>query len=138
MLIFGARGLLSLKICQMCPQNSFSRFSRKINAAFLAPNLWLKKVIFIFGVRWPLIGRTATQRSCCNARVGLLQPLLLRFKICISWLTACVTDFLGRGRGRTLAKKPMCNWKHCFPIVSIFFLIREDFLEVNKPRPVSH
>ncbi len=30
MLIFGARRLLSLKNCQMRPQNSFSRFSQKI------------------------------------------------------------------------------------------------------------
>ncbi len=30
MLIFGPRCLLSLKNCQVCPQNSFSRFSRKM------------------------------------------------------------------------------------------------------------
>ncbi len=62
MLIFGGRRLLSLKNCQMCPQNSFLRFSLKIRLFFEKIveeklfSIWflIKKAIFIFGVRWPL------------------------------------------------------------------------------------
>ncbi len=32
-------------------------------------NFWLKKVIFIFGVRWPLTSHTLTKRPCCKVRV---------------------------------------------------------------------
>ncbi len=59
MLIFGVRRLLSLKNCQMRSQNSFLRFSLKIQ--LLSKKLWnkkifnikflIKKAIFIFGVR---------------------------------------------------------------------------------------
>ncbi len=74
MLIFGARCLLSLRNCQMCPQNSFSRFSRKIlpfskkllnNKIF---SIWflIKKVIFVFGVRRPLTVASATEWPCCK------------------------------------------------------------------------
>ncbi len=69
MLSFGVRRLLSLKNCQMRPQNSFLRFSLKIqsfskkllNKKIFNIKFLIKKAIFIFGVRWPLTGRTVTQ-----------------------------------------------------------------------------
>ncbi len=59
MLIFGVKRLLSLKNCQMRFQNSFLRFSLKIQ--LFSKKLWNKKIfsvkflikkgIFIFGER---------------------------------------------------------------------------------------
>ncbi len=68
MLIFGVRRLLSLKNCQMRPQNNFLGFSLKIqlfskklsNKKIFSVKFLIKKAIFIFGVRWPLTGRTVT------------------------------------------------------------------------------
>ncbi len=62
MLIFGAGRLLFLKSRQMCPQNSFLQFSRKIlffskkllNKKIFSIRFVMKKVIFIFGVDDPL------------------------------------------------------------------------------------
>ncbi len=59
MLIFGPKRLLSLKNCQMRPQNNFSRFSLKIqlfskkllNEKILKTSFPIKKVIFIFVAR---------------------------------------------------------------------------------------
>ncbi len=59
MLIFGVKCLLSLKICQIHPQNSFLRFSLKIqlfskklsNKKIFRIEFLIKKTIFIFGVR---------------------------------------------------------------------------------------
>ncbi len=59
MLIFDVRSLLSLKNCQMRPQNSFFRFSLKIqlyskkllNKKIFSIKFLIKKAIFIFGVR---------------------------------------------------------------------------------------
>ncbi len=59
MLIFGVRRLVSLKNCQMRPQNSFLRFSLKIhlfskkllNKKVFSIKFLIKKAIFIFGVR---------------------------------------------------------------------------------------
>ncbi len=45
MLIFGVRSLLPLKHCQMCPQNSFLRFSLKIQ--LFSKKLSNKKVLSI-------------------------------------------------------------------------------------------
>ncbi len=69
MLIFGPKRLLSLKSCQMCFQNSFSRFFQKILLFFekiFSILFLIKEVIFIFAVRWSLTGRTVTQRPCCR------------------------------------------------------------------------
>ncbi len=57
MLIFGIRRLLSLKNCQMRPQNSFLRYSLKIqlfskkllNKKIFSIKFLIKKAIFIFG-----------------------------------------------------------------------------------------
>ncbi len=78
MLIFGARHLLSLKNCQMCSQNSFSQFSQKIllfskklsNKKIFSISFLIEKVTFIFGVRWPLTGRTMTHWLCCKQSKG--------------------------------------------------------------------
>ncbi len=75
-LIFETRPLLSQKTEQMCPQSSFSPkillFSKKLlNKKYSAPK---KKVILIFGVRWPNIG--------------------LRSEIWLFWRTSCATDLL--------------------------------------------
>ncbi len=57
MLLFEVTGLLFLKNGQMCPKNSFSRFSQKIliflkNCSIKKYSASvIKKVIFIFGVR---------------------------------------------------------------------------------------
>ncbi len=59
MLIFGVRRLLSLKNCEMRPQNSFLRFSLKIqlffekllNKKIFSIKFRMKKATFIFGVR---------------------------------------------------------------------------------------
>ncbi len=75
MLIFGARRLVSLKNYQVRPQNSFSRFILKIqlsskklsNKKIFGIKFLIKRVIFIFGVRWILkvaqwtSGRVANQ-----------------------------------------------------------------------------
>ncbi len=61
MLIFGVRRLLSLKNCQMRRQNSFLRFSMKIqlfskklsNKKIFSIKFLIKKAIFIFGIRLP-------------------------------------------------------------------------------------
>ncbi len=58
MLIFGVRRLHSLKNCQIRPQNSFLRFSLKIqffskklsNKKIFSIKFLMKKAIFIFGV----------------------------------------------------------------------------------------
>ncbi len=65
MLIFGVKRLLSLKNCQMRPQNGFLRFSPKIqlfskklsNKKIFSVKFLIKKAIFIFGVKWSLTGR---------------------------------------------------------------------------------
>ncbi len=59
MLNFGVRRLLFLKDCQMRPQNSFLRFSLKmqlfskklLNKKVFGIKFPIKKAIFIFGVR---------------------------------------------------------------------------------------
>ncbi len=59
MLIFGVRRFLSIKNCQMRPQNSFLRFSLKIlqlfskklsNKKIFNIKFLIKKAIFVFGV----------------------------------------------------------------------------------------
>ncbi len=44
--------------------------------------------VFIFGVRWPLTGRTVTQWG-----LRPFQPLLLRSEISLFWRTSCARDF---------------------------------------------
>ncbi len=94
MLIFGARRLLSLKNCQIClPKIVFQGFFRKycffkkkfLNKKYSAYNLWLKKVIFIIGVRWPLAGRTVTQWPCCKQSKGFTSTF---------WNIALLAHFL--------------------------------------------
>ncbi len=66
MLIFVVRRLLSLKNCQMRPQNSFLRFSLKILLfskklsikKIFSIKFLIKKTIFIFGGRLPMAGST--------------------------------------------------------------------------------
>ncbi len=68
MLIFGVRRL-SLKNCQICPQNIFLRVSLKIqlfskklsNNKIFSIKFLIKVAVFIFNVRWPLTGRTVTE-----------------------------------------------------------------------------
>ncbi len=76
-------------------RNSCLRFSLKIqlfsekllNKKIFGIKFLIKKAIFIFGVRWPLTGRTVTQLDV------LLQPLLLRSEISLFWRTSCARDF---------------------------------------------
>ncbi len=102
MLIFVVRRLLSLKNCQMRPQNIFLRISLKIqlfskkllNEKIFSIKFLIKKAIFIFGVRWPLTGRTVTQLDVLQTKWGLpLQPLLLRSEISLFWRISCAWDF---------------------------------------------
>ncbi len=86
MLIFGIRRLLCLKNCQMRPQNSFLRFSLKIqlfskklsNKKVFGIKFLIQKAIFIFGVRWPLTGRTVTVERVANTfwNIALLTHFL--------------------------------------------------------------
>ncbi len=104
MLIFGVRRLLSLKNCQMRPQNSFWRFSLKIqlfskkllNKKIFGIKFLIKKAIFILGVRWHLTGRTVTQLDVLQTKFRPLQPLLLRSEISLFWRTSCARDFFLR------------------------------------------
>ncbi len=54
----------------------------------------IQKIIFIFGVRWPFTGRTATQRPCCKQSKGPSSTLFLCSKISFFWRTSCARDFL--------------------------------------------
>ncbi len=66
---FRRKRLVSLKNCQMRPQNIFLRFSLKIqlfskkllNKKMFRIKFLIKKAIFIFGVRSPLTGSIMTQ-----------------------------------------------------------------------------
>ncbi len=59
----------------------------------------IKKVVFIFGVRWPITGRTVTQWPCWKQSkswrwVSALQPLLLRSEMSLFWRIFIARDFL--------------------------------------------
>ncbi len=54
----------------------------------------MKKVIYIFGVRWALTSRIVTQRPRCKVKVEGGEPFLISSEISLFWPTSCARDFI--------------------------------------------